>query len=69
MKNRHSLLSVGGSLFIFGLSMLLFPSIFEISEPHKYTENESFMTGIILIIVGVILLSIKLFKLFKLFNR
>jgi hypothetical protein len=46
MKNRHSLLEVGASLFFFGLSMILFPSIFEKSETHHYENPDNIYTGI-----------------------
>ena len=62
MKNRHSLLEVGASLFFFGLSMILFPSIFEKSETHHYENPDNIYTGIFLMIVGGILLLIKYYK-------
>ena len=65
MKNRHSLLEVGVSLFIFGLSMILFPSIFEKSETHHYETPDNIYVGMFLMIVGGILLLIKLFKIKK----
>ena len=57
MKNRHSLLEVGVSLFIFGLSMILFLSIFEKSETHHYVTPDNIYVGSFLIIVGSFLLS------------
>ena len=62
MKNRYSLLEVGISLFIFGLSMILFPIIFEKSETHHYSYPDNIYFGIFLMLVGGILLTIKWFK-------
>ncbi len=59
MKNRHSLLEVGVSLFIFGLSIILFPSIFEKSETHHYETPDNIYIGIFLMIIGGFLLLIK----------
>jgi len=36
MTNRYSLLEVGASLFIFGLSMILFSYLFQKSTTHHY---------------------------------
>ena len=62
MKNRHSLLEVGIVLCISGLSMILFPSIYEKSVTQHYSYPENIYTGIILIVVGSFLLLIKYFK-------
>ena len=62
MKNRHSLLEVGASLFVFGLSMILFPSIFQKSETHHYEYPDNRYIGIFLMIVGSILLLINYYK-------
>jgi len=62
MKNRHSLLEVGASLFIFGLSMILFPFIFEKSDTHHYETPDNIYVGIFLMIVGGFLLLIKWYK-------
>lgn len=56
MKNRHSLLEVGIVLCISGLSMILFPSIYEKSITQHYTYPENIYTGIFLMIVGSYLL-------------
>jgi len=62
MKNRHSLLEVGFSFIIFGLSMIIFPSIFEHSSTHKLIKPDNLYTGIFLIVVGSMLLLIKWIK-------
>ena len=59
MKNRHSLLEVGVSLFIFGFSIILFPSIFKKSETHHYETPDNIYIGIFLMIIGGFLLLIK----------
>ncbi len=65
MKNRHSLLEVGGILFISGLSMILFPSIYEKSVTQHYSYPENIYMGIILMIVGSFLLLIKYYNIRK----
>jgi len=62
MKNRFTLLETGSVLFIFGMSMIIFPSIFEEAKVHQGNERESFITGIYLITVGTILLLVKLYQ-------
>jgi len=65
MKNNHTLIQVGGSLFIFGLSMVLLPSIFEKAETHHLNASESTSEGVYLMIVGGIILLIKLYLVKK----
>ena len=63
MKNKHSLLEVGGSLLFFGLSMILFPLIFENSSTHTSNNPQDlYFEGSILVFIGLILLLIKWFK-------
>ena len=62
MKNRHNLLEVGISLFIFGLSMILFPSIFKKSVTHHFEYPDNIYTGIILMAVGAFLVLVKYFS-------
>jgi len=59
MKNRHSLLEVGASLFFFGLSMILFPFIFEKSETHHLVYPENIYMGLLVMLTGSVLLLIK----------
>ena len=49
---RHNLKEVGYSLFLFGLSMILFPSIFEKSLVHHYEYPDNIYVGIFLMVVG-----------------
>jgi len=49
---RHNLKEVGYSLFLFGLSMILFPSIFEKSLVHHYEYPDNIYVGIFLMAVG-----------------
>ena len=65
MKNRHSLLEVGSVLFISGVCMILFPSIYEKSVTQHYSYPENIYMGIILMIVGSILLLINYYKIRK----
>lgn len=62
MKNRFTLLEVGGVLIVFGLSMILFPSIFETAEVHNQSKEDGLYTGLYLISIGMILLIIKWYK-------
>jgi len=59
MKYKHSVLEAGIILFIFGLSMILFPSIFEHSTIHHYEHPDNIYTGISLMIIGSILILAK----------
>ncbi len=62
MKSRYSLLEVGITIFLFGLSMILLPSVFENSENWNLQYPDNIYTGIILMIVGSILLLIKYYN-------
>jgi Na+-transporting methylmalonyl-CoA/oxaloacetate decarboxylase gamma subunit len=59
LKTKRNLLEVGISLFIFGLSMVFFPSIFETASVHNQLEADGFIIGCLLIIAGVSLVFIK----------
>ena len=65
MKYKHSLLEAGIVLFIFGLSMILFPSVFEHSDTHHYEYPDNIYTGISLMVIGTILLLIKWYNVKK----
>ena len=64
-KYRHSLLEVGIVLFISGLSMILFPTVYEKSVTQHYVYPDNIYTGIFLMVVGAYLLLIKLFNIRK----
>ena len=65
MKYKHSLLEAGIVLFVFGLSMILFPSVFEHSTTHHYENPDNIYTGISLMVIGSILLLIKWYNVKK----
>jgi len=63
MNNKiRNLYEIGASLFVFGLSMLLFPSVYENSENYHFEYPDNIYTGFVLMVVGSILLLIKYYK-------
>jgi hypothetical protein len=65
MEYKHSfynLYRIGGSLFIFGLSMLIFPTVYAHSDNYHFEYPDNIYTGIILMAVGAFLVLVKYFS-------